>query len=113
METNPLMRENTLQINLHELLMRFLIKCKNDIEHNEQRASFISSCADIVAAVYYHRQIPDVNDFINKYLKNKNDYLQIQWARKTWETLSRMSEPEISDLVINQIYSVDYSEEEQ
>ncbi len=107
------MHKNTLQINTHELLMRFLVKCKIDIEKNEPRAGFISSCADITAAVYYYRLYPDVNEFINKYLKDRNDYMQIQWARKTWASFSQMSEAEISDLVINQIYSVDYSEEEQ
>lgn len=112
MENKPSLQNNSLAIDSLELLIRFLMKCKNDVENNEPKSKFISTCADIVAAVYYYRRYPDINDFIDKYLKNNsNAYLQIQWARTTWSTLSRMSDTEISNLVINNIQCVDNLEE--
>lgn len=112
MEKNTYLQKNSLEIDSLELLIRFLLKCKNDAHKNEHKSKFISSCADIVAAVHYYRRYPNVNDFISKYLKDKENYFQLQWARVTWASLSKMTEAEISNLVINQIYLVDNSEEE-
>ena len=112
MENKPSLQKSPLQVDSLELLIRFLIKCKQDAENDELRAKFISSCADIVAAVYYYRKFPNVNEFIEKYLNHKDAYLQLQWTRTTWASLSKMSDAEISDLVINQVQIVDNLEED-
>lgn len=109
MDVNPRKQKSTLEIDSFELLIRFLQKCKNDIEKDGPRSDFISACADIVTAVYYFRKHPNVNDFIEKYLKDKENYLQLQWARTTWDKLSKMTNIEISDLVIKQIQIIDNS----
>lgn len=101
---NESLQENTLEIDSHELLTRFVFKCKKD-----ERVC----AADIVSAVYYYRKYPGVNDFITKFLVNNQDYFQIQWVRSTWNKLSQMSQEELSELVINQINLVANSEEEQ
>lgn len=111
MDNQQYIEKGSLSIDSQELLIRFLLKCKNDSKKNECRTDFISSCADIVTATYYYRRYPNVNDFINKYLKEKQNYFHLQWARKTWAKLSEMSESDISNLVINQICMVDNSDE--
>ena len=113
MEKSLPIKDNTLKIDSLELLIRFIMKCKNEIQNDRARAEFVTSCADIVSAVYYYRKFPNVNDFINKYLKDKENYFQLQWTRTTWASLSKMTEHEISDLVINQICFIDNSEEGQ
>lgn len=96
-------QQNKLEIDSHELLIRFALKCKKDG----------SVCAaDLVTAVYYYRKYPNVTDFITKYLPYNQDYFQIQWVRSSWANFSKMTESEISDLVINQIILVANSEEE-
>ncbi|MBI3590762.1 MAG: hypothetical protein HY094_05200 [Candidatus Melainabacteria bacterium] len=112
MEKEQSLQKNTLEIDSLELLIRFLIKCKSDAQKNESKSKTITSCSDIVAAVYYYRKYPNVNDFIQKYMKKKEDYFQLQWTRATWATLSKMSEPELSDLVMYQIQLVDNSQED-
>ena len=111
MEKEQSLQKNTLEIDSLELLIRFLIKCKGDAQKNESKSKTITSCSDIVAAIYYYRRYPDVTDFIQKYMKSKEDYFQLQWARATWAALSKMSESEISNLVIYQIQLVDNSQE--
>lgn len=111
MENNYPLKENALEIDSYELLIRFLLKCKIDSEKDEPRAKFISSCADIVTAIYYYRRYPDVNDFINKYLKSKKNYFHLQWARNTWATLSKLTDTEVTEIVINQISIIDNSDE--
>ncbi len=113
MEDQKYLQKDVLEIDSHELLIRFLLKCKNDSRSDSSKSSAVSSCADLVTAVYYYRKYPNVNDFIEKYLKNKENYFHLQWARTTWTELSKMTEAERSDLVINQIYIVDNFSEEQ
>lgn len=111
MEYKPFLKKDTFEIDSFELLLRFIKKCKSDASKRQHKAQLISSCADIVAAVYYFRRFPNVTNFIKECLKDKDDYFQIQWTRATWASLSNMSEVERCNLVINQIYMVDHSEE--
>jgi hypothetical protein len=113
MEPNQSIQNNKLKIDSFELLIRFLQKCKNDSEANEARAPIISSCADIIAAAYYYRKFPNVNDFIEKHLKNKENYFYLQWARSTWSKFDKMTAAELGDLVINQILTIDNFEEDE
>lgn len=111
MENELQIQRSTLEIDSHELLIRFLLKCKNDVKSNEFRSPILCS-ADIVTAVYYFRKYPNINDFINKYLMNNHDYFLFQWVRTTWASLSKMSPEELSNLVINQISIVANSEKD-
>ena len=111
MENNLPIRDNQLQIDSMELLTRYLIQCKSELKKNKDYALLINYSAEIVTAVYYFRQYPDINEFINKYLKKRNDYFYIQWIRTTWASFGKMSEEEISNLVINQIPTVANSED--
>ncbi|OGI18696.1 MAG: hypothetical protein A3B68_03375 [Candidatus Melainabacteria bacterium RIFCSPHIGHO2_02_FULL_34_12] len=104
---------NTLQADSLELLTRFLIQCKSDTESQSDRKEVVNSSADLVTAVYYYRRYSDVNEFISKYLKNNNDYFHIQWIRTTWDSLSKMSDAQISELVINQITIIANPDEEE
>ena len=113
MDPNQSIQNNKLKIDSFELLIKFLQKCKSDSEANESRASIISSCADIIAAAYYYRKFPNVNDFIEKYLKNKENYFYFQWARSTWSKFGKMTDAELSNLVINQILTIDNFEEDE
>ena len=106
-------KQNTLFIDSLELLIRFILKCKNDVKRNKADVNLVSSCADIVSAVYQYRRYPNINKFIEKYLTGKEDYFKLQWARATWAKLSTLTEAEISELVINQIQLVDNSLQEQ
>lgn len=94
-----------------QLLNRFILSCKKKAEDSDAYSPLLSF-ADIVTAVYYYRRYSDVNEFIQKHLKGCGDYFLIQWVRNTWATLSKMTEVEISDLVINQIALVANSEED-
>lgn len=80
---------------------------------DESKSRLIFACADIISAVYYYRRYPVVEDFINKFLKLKNDYFQIQWIRNTWSKFNTMTDEELCELVINQINLVDYSKDEE
>lgn len=113
MEINPENQNKTLEIDSFELLIRFLQKCKNTIEIDEPRAHFISACADIVTAIYYYRKYPYVNDFIEKHLKDKENYFQVQWARSTWRKLSKMTTAEMCELVIKQVQMIDNSDQDE
>lgn len=91
-----------LAIDSQELLFRFIVSCQNSFEKNSLKYSLLS-CADIVSAVHYYRKYPNVNEFINTYVRDKKDYFKIQWIRSTWATFSNMTEEELSNLIINQI----------
>lgn len=110
MENNLPIKEETLEIDSNELLLRFIMKCtKND---TSEFAASKTSSANLVSAVYYFRKYPDINEFLSKHLKDTKDYFLIQWTRTTWAKLSSMTEEEVCELVINQISLVDNSEEE-
>ena len=102
MENELSIQKNSLEIDSLELLIRFILMCQNEAKNNELKFS-LDSCIDIVTAVYYYRRYPNVNDFINAYLKENENYFKLQWVRMTWDNLSKMSEHELSNLVINQI----------
>ena len=93
-------------------MTRFIFSCKNIAEKCKEAEPVICS-ADIVTAVYYYRRYPNVNEFINNFFRSTQNYFQLQWLRSTWTTFSKMSEAELSDIVINQIMLVANSEEEQ
>lgn len=112
MENNLSLQKETLNIDSHELLLRFILKCKKESENNENK-DLLTSAADLVTAVYYYRKYPDADNFISQYLSNSQDYFQIQWVRRTWANLSKLTPDEHSNLVINQISLVANSEEEQ
>lgn len=111
MENNLPIKEETLEIDSNELLLRFIMRCTNNNENSQFSAS-VASSANLVSAVYYFRKYPDINEFLSKHLKDSKDYFLIQWTRTTWRKLSSMTEEEICELVINQISLVDNSEEE-
>ena len=110
MENEIQANKKTLEIDSHELLLRFLLECKDSTSNNEFRKSIIHG-ADLVTAVFYYRRYPKVEDFIEKYIKGNYDYFLLQWIRSTWDTFSKMSENELSELVINQISTVANLEE--
>lgn len=112
MDNELSLQKNSLEIDSLELLIRFILMCQNEAKKNELKYSLVS-CIDIVTAVYYYRRYPNVNDFINAYLKENEDYFKLQWVRTTWNNLSKMSEPELSNLVINQISLVAKLQEAQ
>ncbi len=96
-------RNNILKIDSDELINRFIEICKNKVANNKDSQAATLCTADIVTAVYYYRRYPDVNEFISNYLSNTQDYFQLQWVRSTWTALSKISEVELSNIVINQI----------
>lgn len=103
---------DTLEIDSFELLIRFIITCKNQAEKNESKA-YLMKFADIVSAVYYYRKYPNIEDFLRKYMSNGADYFHIRWAREIWSEFSKMSQAQISELVIKKISLVAKSEQEQ
>lgn len=112
MENELSLQKKSLEIDSLELLIRFILMCQNEAKKNELKFSLTSSI-DIVTAIYYYRRYPNVNDFINAYLKDNEDYFKLQWIRKTWDDLSKLSEVELSEIVINQISLVAKLEEAQ
>ena len=114
MMENQLPTENNMsKIDSNELINRFTEICKNKATNNDDLLAGALCTADIVTAVYYYRRYPNVNEFISKYLSNTQDYFQLQWVRSTWTAFSKMSETELSNLVINQITAVDNLNDEQ
>ena len=101
---------NNLKVDSMELLNKFILSCKERAQTSESRSALLSY-ADIVTAVYYYRMFPDVEEFIQKYLKGCADYFLIQWVRNTWASFEKMSPEEICNLVINQITLVTSSDE--
>lgn len=96
------LQKNPLVIDSLELLIRFLIICKNKAQKSEFKSQALS-CADFVTAAHYYLQYPNVDDFLNIYMTSDVDYFQIQQIRKTWSEISKLSRSELSELVINRI----------
>lgn len=99
-------KQEELNIDSFELLIRFILECKNKAEKDDSAYPLFDN-ANLVTAVYYFRRYADVNKFLEQFVKNNNDYFQIQWIRSAWTRFSNMSQEELSNLVINQISSID------
>ncbi len=112
MENELPIRNEDIKIDSFELLSNFVSQCKKVLNNNDYYPTALCS-ADILTAVYYYRQYPDVEYFIKDIFKYKNNYFQLQWVRSTWSKFKSMTEDELSDLVINQITLVAKLEEEQ
>ena len=110
MEQNLQSGNLSQNINSIELLTRFVSECKEASQGQDYYP--ISLCsADILTAVYYYRFFPDVDEFIELAFKSRNNYFHLQWVRSMWNKLSKMSEAEVSNLVIKQITTVANSPE--
>ena len=107
----PIQKEG-LKINSLALLSNFIAQCKKVAKNNDYYPTALCS-ADILTAVHYYRLYPDVEYFIENVFKFKTNYFQLQWVRSMWSRFSKMSEAELSNLVINQITLVAKLEEEQ
>ena len=101
-----------IKINGFELLSNFVTQCKKVTKNDDYYPTALCA-ADILTAVYYYRLYPDVEYFIENVFKFKHNYFQLQWVRSIWQRFSKMTEPELSDLVINQITLVAKLAEEQ
>lgn len=104
-------KQGQLNIDSFELLIRFVLECKNKIEKDDSAYPLFDS-ANLVIAVYYFRKYPDINEFLEQFVKSSNDYFHIQWIRSTWARFSSMTNEELSLLVMNQICSIDKVQEE-
>ncbi len=111
MENNLPVEKEPLKVSTQELITRFVDFCKFLSKDCKEGKSIPLCTADIVTAVYYYRKHQDVNEFLTKYITYNQDYFQIQWIRSMWSTFQNMTAVELSDLVINQITSVDNSTE--
>ena len=100
------------KINPFELLSNFVSECKKIVREDDYYPTVLCS-ADILTAVYYYRSYPDVEYFIENIFKFKHNYFQLQWVRSIWARFSKMSDVELSNLVINQITLVAKLGEEQ
>lgn len=112
MENEMYMLQGSQNIDSMELLARFIYSCKSITKEGESKSPLLTY-ADIVTAVYYYRRYPKVEDFLAAFFSDSKDYFMIQWVRSTWSSLSKMTEEEICNLVINQITLVANSLEEQ
>ena len=108
----PIKESNILEVDYLELLTRIILSC-NDLSQSDPSKTESIKAADIISAAYYFRRYPDVDDFIEKFLKKHNDYFQLQWIRSAWSKFHKLSEEELSELVIDQICLVANLEEEQ
>lgn len=108
---NELFLNDVKSIDNIELLTRFTASSKGLAEQSDMKSSIITSI-DVVTAVYYFRQYQSADDFINKFLKGNSDYMLLQWVRVTWDKLHKMSEEDISDLVIKQFDLITNAEAE-
>lgn len=104
-------KQGQLNVDSFELLVRFILECKDKVEKDDSAYPLFDS-ANLVTAVYYFRKYADVNEFLEQFVKSSNDYFQIQWIRSAWTRFSNMSQEELSNLVINQISSIDKVHEE-
>ena len=104
--------KDQLSIDSFQLLSKFVTQCKEASKEHDYYPTPLCS-ADILTAVYYYRIFPNVNEFLDKIYKNKNNYFQLQWIRNIWQKMANMSEPELSELVIKQIGSVANFTEQQ
>ena len=101
-----------IKVNSFELLSNFVSECKNIVKSDDYYPTTLCS-ADILTAVYYYRLYPDVEYFIENIFKFKHNYFQLQWVRSVWLRFSKMTDGELSELVINQITLVAKLAEEQ
>ena len=100
------------KINPFELLSNFVSECKEIVRDDDYYPTALCS-ADILTAVYYYRLYPDVEYFLENIFKLKQNYFQMQWVRSIWSRFSKMTEAELSEIVINQIMLVAKLAEEQ
>ena len=101
-----------VEINSFELLAGFVSECKKIVREDDYYPTVLCS-ADILTAVYYYRLYPDVEYFIENVFKFKHNYFQLQWVRSIWLRFGKMTDAELSELVINQIILVAKLGEEQ
>ncbi len=101
-----------IKINSFELLLGFVSECKKIVKEDDYYPTVLCS-ADILTAVYYYRLYPDVEYFIENVFKFKHNYFQLQWVRSIWSRFEKMTDTELSELVINQITLVAKLGEEQ
>jgi len=104
-------KQGQLNVDSFELLIRFILECRDKAEKDDSAYPLFDS-ANLVTAIYYFRRYADVNEFLEQFVKSSNDYFQIQWVRSAWARFNNMSQEELSDLVINQISSIDKVHEE-
>ena len=112
MENELPIQNEDIKINSFELLANFVSECKKIVRDDDYYPTVLCS-ADILTAIYYYRQYPDVKYFIENVFKFKDNYFQLQWVRAIWSKFSSMTEAELSTLVINQITLVAKLAEEQ
>lgn len=112
MENEMSLKDEEIKISSIQLLSNFVSQCKEITSDSEYYPTALCS-ADILTAVYYYRMYPDVQYFIENIFKFRNNYFQLQWVRATWSKFSKMTDAELSDLVINQITLVAKLAEEQ
>ncbi len=101
-----------VKINPFELLSNFVSECRKIVREDDYYPTVLCS-ADILTAVYYYRLYPDVEYFLENIFKFKENYFQMQWVRSIWSRFSKMTEVELSEIVINQIMLVAKLAEEQ
>ena len=109
---NELPIQKEIKINPFELLSNFVSQCKNIVGGDKYYPTALCS-ADILTAVYYYRLYPDAQYFLDNIFKLKHNYFQIQWVRSIWQRFAKMTDAELSELVINQITLVAKLGEEQ
>lgn len=112
MESELPIRNEQLKVDSFQLLSNFVSHCKQIVKNKDYYPTSLCS-ADILTAVYYYRLYPDVHYFIENVFKYRDNYFQLQWVRSIWSRFSKMTESELSDLVINQIALVAKLAEEQ
>ncbi len=111
MENEFPVQSEEVTINSFELLTNFVAQCKKTVRNNDYYPTALCS-ADILTAVYYYRLYPEVDYFIANVFNFKHNYFQLQWVRSVWSRFNKMTEAELSELVINQIALVAKLEEQ-
>ena len=112
MENELPIKSEEIKISSFDLLANFVAQCKNIVRSEDYYPTALCS-ADILTAVYYYRLYPDVKYFLENIFKFKHNYFQIQWVRSIWQRFAKMTDAELSELVINQITLVAKLGEEQ
>lgn len=112
MENELPIQSEQIKINSFELLSNFVSECKKIIRDGNDYPTALCS-ADILTAVYYYRLYPDVEYFLENIFKLKQNYFQMQWVRSIWSRFGKMTDAELSEIVINQIILVAKLTEEQ
>ena len=98
---------NRKNVDSLQLLNRFVLDCKETTKDNDYYPTPLC-CADIITAVYYYRKFPDVNYFIENVFRSKGNYFLLHWVRTTWDRFSKMTDEDLSNLVINQLIMVSH-----